>query len=226
MHQLYVLYDEIRWISRHLISNYFDAELKAALAEHEPLPEDFIESVKNYFVQIDTDGSCSAELLKWSENESPFLLNRDLAAIALLRQGQVTEARKDKVTGLMLYSEKGSKISLEAAFSFCHPKIWDEPLSRWWDWQTYIDVIDRGFEHPVYTPWAAHAYLWAFVRQGGVLGPEDPSYEPLIENLGPYLATPSKTSELTELMSFLKAKKQTPNSEPCKALMIVPQPNL
>lgn len=191
-----VLVDENRWLESFLIGSGFEFLLLENLHSFDALPEEFVEELRNYMFFQEGQAAEHLEFLRWSEVESPHLINRDLAAIALIRHGDFSEARADKVTGLMLHSEEHSLIGLEAALSFCHWKVWSQPLSRWWNWEKFLDVVDYGLTQPQYAAWSACAYLWAFIRQSSDTEEDQAALRQLACNFADVLkAAPEKLSE-------------------------------
>lgn len=226
-----VLLDENHWIAQYLIGSNLEQPLLDNLNSFESLPEDFLTQLSDYVFFSEAAHGSAIELLRWSETESPHLVNRDLAAIAVLSLGDDLVARKDKVTGLFLYSEEGSPLAIEAALSFVSTKMWQKDLSKWWSWDKFLEIIDRGLGLAEYSSWCANAFLWAFQRQSHPFDEAGQDYIDLVEALKePLQQLPSKrTDEFCQMRQLLgveriwqmkvlekktEAKKTSPLQEP------------
>ncbi len=191
------LFLELHFCSSLLIGKQvFIPILDRQMESYFPLPDEILDSLsyqKNFTLLMKLD---PIQALKTIEKESPLLLNRDLAAVALVRLGQWTQSRADRLCGLMDYEYQddgdeggsdGPYLSLEAALALCHPNNQERPLSRWWKWSAFLDLLDMGLKISPYQAHAAEAYLWAHQQQGGVLSETDPVYCDLVASLESYL---------------------------------------
>ncbi len=183
MEEVRVLREEIKWLNTFLLYPEYPKILDQQLQQFMPFPEDFLKSVNDYLFYGHLVNQKDLEYLLWSEVESPFLLNRDLASIALIRQGQLTQSRIDRVCGLMMYSGEGSPVAIEAALAFAQWRSWNQELSKWWNWKSFLDVIDQGLIDDELAPWCALAYFWGFQKQGGQAQLSDASFQTLKDSL-------------------------------------------
>lgn len=189
------LFEENRICNRYLIGKEFTALLDQNLAEYYPFPESLFEGVgylDDVLRLIDTDPIRALNIV---ESESPFLLNRDLAAIALMRKGDFSLERSAKMAGLMATDEGRSMLAVEAALSLTHWRNWSKPLSKWFDWKNFLDAIEYGLEIPAYAAWSSCAYVWAFTRQGGEISMQDHDYGALVESLKSQFETAEKSRD-------------------------------
>lgn len=175
------LFRENQFCSRFLIGREFTALLDQSLSDYYPFPESLFEGVQyldDVFRLAETDRVRALQLI---ESESPFLLNRDLASIALMRQGDFSLERADRMAGLL--GSEQDFVPIEAALSLTHWRNWTKPLSRWFDWTKFLDTLEMGFRYPKYAPWCSCAYIWAFTQQGGKISSADEDYSALVESL-------------------------------------------
>ncbi len=180
---LKMLFQENKFCSKFLIGREFTALLDQNLSEYYPFPEALFEGV-NYLEDVfRLEEQRPDRALAIIENESPFLLNRDLASIALMRLGEFSLERADRMAAMMTPESAQPLVAIEAALSLTHWRNWSHPLSKWFDWKNFLDVLEMGFAYPKYAPWSSCAYIWAFTQQGGMISDEDADYKSLVDSL-------------------------------------------
>ena len=187
---LKMLFQENKFCSKFLIGREFTALLDQNLSDYYPFPEalfDGVHYLEDVFRLEEVDPKRALAII---ENESPFLLNRDLASIALMRLGEFNLERADKMAAMMTPESAQQMVAIEAALSLTHWRNWNKPLSRWFDWKNFLDVLEMGFSYPKYAPWSSCAYIWAFTQQGGKISNEDADYKALVESLKTHFEKP------------------------------------
>ncbi len=193
------LFHELNFCSSLLIGKkVFVPLLDRQMDSYFPLPDEIVQELIDQGQLTPMMKQDPVKALEIIEKDSPLLLNRDLASVALVRVGAWTEKRADRLCGLMEAGEANNMLeeeapdskpylSLEAAMALCHWNNQERPLSRWWNWKLFLDLLDLGLVTPPYEPWAAQGYLWAHQQQGGELSDSDPTYKELVISLGPLL---------------------------------------
>jgi hypothetical protein len=187
---LKLLFKENQFCSRFLIGREFTALLDQNLSEYYPFPESLFEGVQYLDDVFRLEESQPVRALALVERESPFLLNRDLATVALVRQGDFSLERADTLSALICPDGSQPLVAIEAALSLSHWRNWSRPLSKWFDWKNFLDVLETGFTHPKYAAWCSCAYIWAFTQQGGKISGEDVEYRALVDSLRGHFSRP------------------------------------
>lgn len=180
-------FKENAYLSQFLLAGNYQGLLDQNLKAFYPLTEEIFEDLHYQMCFLEPTPHSPVDNLLAIEEHSPLLLNRDLASVALARLGRLSGKRADLLCGLMLYTDEDSPVALEAALSFSFWKNWDQPLSKWWDWTVFIDVVNQGFSQPDYEAWSACAYLWAYQRQSQEFNPLDSGFRSLVEDFSSLL---------------------------------------
>jgi hypothetical protein len=178
--ELSYLFEETRFCSNYLVEKDFCGLLDLQLQEASPIDDSFWQrfDYRHDAERMLTSSPMTA--LRIIEADSPALLNRDLASIALARQGQYTQKRFDRVAGMIGFIEDHWEKQLEACLAICHWRNWHQKPSQWLHWEGFFELLDQGTKDERYIAWSAYAYIWALVQNGGKISIMDDDYQELL----------------------------------------------
>lgn len=213
--------EENSFLGHFLISDSFASLKDAILADAQPLSEDFWLQTSYLDRQSKSRWLNPKVSLRLIERESPLLLHRDLAACALMRIGEWSPQRADRLSGMMVYDleEDERNLSFEATFALTHWRSWHHSLSKWFDHNRFIHICEVALNEPAYQIWAAYSFIWALHKAGNPLHPENAEYRSLLAALGGLLqkgAEPHQPKELQVAANIALGKltdwQKTPES--------------